>query len=45
MFLLRVDKDSEELYFHTDVGEIQLYEISKSYKDFSSEGVVSVERL
>ncbi len=37
VFLVRVDRDSEQLYFHAQVSEFQLYEISKDYGDCSSE--------
>ncbi len=30
-FLVRVDRDSDQLYFHAQIGEIQMYEISKGF--------------
>lgn len=37
VFLVRVDRDLEELYFHAQVSEIQQYEISKGFGDCSTE--------
>lgn len=37
VFLVRIDQDLDQLYFHAKIGEIQMYEISKGFGDDSTE--------
>ena len=37
VFLIRVDQDSEQLYFHAQIGEFQMYEIRRGYAEICAE--------